>query len=96
MAEGGLADGVTNVVGGGEGEAGLELEGAPALGGEALAAADLRVVGGWQQVEGEAAGGGEGAEGGEALDDLVVFEGVEGFGGGPGSSLARRRGVDSG
>jgi hypothetical protein len=80
VAAGGVADAIGDIAGGGEGEIGLEIEGAAALGGETLAGEDLGVIGGGLEVEGEAAGGGEGAEGGEAGDDLIVFEGGEGFG----------------
>ncbi len=79
VAAGGLVDGPGDVAGGAEREVGLELEGAPALGGEPLPAQHLPVVRGGLQVEGEAAGGGEGAERGQPVDDLVVFEGDEGL-----------------
>ena len=57
MAASGLPDEVADVAGGRQGEAGLELQGAAALGGEALSAQHLAVVGGRLQIEGEAAGG---------------------------------------
>ena len=81
VAAGGLADGIADVAGGSEGEVGLELEGAAAVGGKSLAAEDLREVGGGLEVEGEAARGGESAEGRQPVDYLIVLEGVQGLGG---------------
>jgi hypothetical protein len=93
VAAGGLADGLTDVASGAEGEVGLEVEGAAALGGEALTAQDLAIVGGGPEVAAEAAGGGEGAEGRQPVDDLVVLQGAQRLGGYHGSSLAETKGT---
>ncbi len=76
-----VVDHVADVTCASEGEVGLEFEGAAALGGEALSAQHLSVVGGGLEVEGEAARAGEGAQRRQSVDDLAVLQGVQGLGG---------------